>query len=206
MFVGGANCRARCEIWPVVSLVRQARFTCNYDLYRGVIFLRGERKIGAMALSLSLPLPHSSTTSAVCARHARRSYTGWNEGPRQIRFLPVKALSLFPLVLLSFRVFRAFPDLAQPLTFPTHVYHLFPFAGAHIIRSCITCVLFCDNWRLPLSPRTPIRNAKSEERYESIALPLGGAYILLEIVRLSKYRFDGINALKAKRICAKSWS
>lgn len=106
MFVGGANCRARCEIWPVVSPVRQARFTCNYDLYRGVIFLRGERKIGAMALSLPLSAPpsaHSSTTSAVCARHARRSYTGWNEGPRQIRFLPVKALSrafaLSPFVL-----------------------------------------------------------------------------------------------------------
>lgn len=154
-----------------------------------------DRRDGSLSLS--------STTSAVCARHARRSHTGWNEGPRQIRFLPPRksalssSLSPRPFVLsrLSY-ISRSRAVLDIP-----HSRGTFSRSRAHIIR--VTCILFCGNWRLPLSSRMPIRQVL-EERRESMALPYDGAYLLLGIVRLSKYQFDSRDALKAIR--AKSFN
>lgn len=109
------------------------------------------------------------------------------------------------LSLLSF--FCPFAPIRSPIyvrQIPWHLPHVcYLVARARNSPICVNrvaCILFCRNWRLAL-----LREhwyAKSEERRVSMAFPLGGACILLGIVRLSRYRFNGTDALKA--VCAKS--
>jgi len=97
--------------WPYLT-ARQVRFTCNYDLYRDVTLLRGratkDQRDGYLCppLSLSLFFPRSSSLflsfslspgGSMSLQSVHDMPAGVtqerNEGPRQIRFLAVKASS-----------------------------------------------------------------------------------------------------------------
>lgn len=99
---------------------------------RGVIFLRGERKIRAVgSLSLLLSLSLRGRLPRQSAHDVPAGVTERNEGPRQIRFLAVKAalplatLLSFPSSLSSSLSFSFYPFSSHTISF-SHLHPIFP--------------------------------------------------------------------------------